>query len=308
MERAKGTIAVAIPEYDVEAMLQFAVEDAFTTSRDVLLVHVLRMPPGDPESFTEPQTAAHELATRVLGEAAHRAEELAAGRVRVSSLLLDGGGGIVKELLQHTVGSETLMMQHRHLGRLRRLATGSTTSAIASRSHVPVISIPEGWRTPETPYGVITVGVDDAEQAGAVLRASFVLADQRGATLRVLHAWWYANGWDDAVAPDLRDEWAARARHEIGARLASFEQEFPKVVVDIDVRHAPPAAALVAASESSDLIVAGRRDPLLPIGSHLGPVARSILQESVCPVMVVESMPLPAAASSTTFENLHPTH
>lgn len=308
MEQAQGAIAVAVPEYDVEAMLQFAVEDAVKTSRDLLLVHVLRMPPSDPESYTEAQTVAHEIATRVLGDAARRAEELASGRVRVNSLLLDGGGGIVKELLHHTVGAETLMMQHRHLGRLRRLATGSTTSAIASRSHIPVVSIPEGWRAPATPYGVITVGVDDAEQAGEVLRASFVLADQRGATLRVLHAWWYANGWDDAVAPDLRDEWAARARHELGTQLASFEQEFPKVNVDVEIRHAPPAAALVAASGSSDLIVAGRRDPLLPIGSHLGPVARSILQESACPVMVVESMPHRVGASSSTLENLHPTH
>lgn len=308
MEDDPAGIVVAVPGYDVESMLQYAVEDAVRTRRGLRLVHVLRMPPSGPEPYPAAQAEAHEIATRVLNEATRRAEEVAGGRVRITSKLLDGGGGVVKELLRSTVGAETLMMQHRHLGRLHRLATGSTTNAIASRSHVPVVSIPEGWRTPEPPYGVITVGVDDAERAGDVLRASFVLADQRGTSLRVLHAWWYSHGWDDTVSPEVLEEWSVRARAELRAQLATLEQEFPNVDVDFDICHAPPAAALVAACDSSDMIVVGRRDPMLPIGSHLGPVARCVLRESTCPVMVVETAPRPAVAAAAAVDNLQAAH
>lgn len=40
------------------------------------------------------------------------------------------------------------------------------------------------------------------------------------------------------------------------------------------------------AAERSDLLVIGRRHHLLPMGSHLGPVARAILDNSACPVLV----------------------
>ena len=285
-------IVVAIPGYVAEALLQFAVEDAVRTHRDLLLVHVLRMPPHSPESYSSAQVEARSFANKVLDEATHRAEVLAAGRVRITSELLDGGGGVVKELRRRSAGAGTLMMQHRHLGRLRRLATGSTTNGIASRSHTPVVSIPESWRSPKTAYGVITVGVDDPEFADDILRTGFVLADQRGATLRVLHTWWTTNGWETTVSTAELDEWSARARSEMRSHLATLEHEFPNVEVDVVIRHEPPAAALVAASASSDLIVAGRRDPRLPIGTHLGPVVRSVLRESTCPVMVVESTPI----------------
>lgn len=310
MKHDPAGIVVAVPGYDVEAMLQFAIEDAVRTRRDLLLVHVVRMLPNGADSYAGARAEAHEMAAVVLNEATRRATALAGGRVQVTGELLDGGGGVVKELLSRAVGAETLMMQHRDLGRLRRLATGSTTNAIASRSHIPVVSIPENWRAPETPYGVITVGVDDAERAEAVLRASFVLADQHGATLRVLHAWWHANGWDDVVSPDVRDDWCERARAELRSQLAALEREFPDVEVDVVIRHSPPAAALVAASESSDLIVAGRRDPMLPIGSHLGPVARCLLRESICPIIVVESTPRPVltAAAAARADNLHAAH
>jgi hypothetical protein len=46
----------------------------------------------------------------------------------------------------------------------------------------------------------------------------------------------------------------------------------------------------VDASAASSLLVVARRDPLMPFGSHLGPVVRQVLREAECPVMVVEPM------------------
>jgi nucleotide-binding universal stress UspA family protein len=42
----------------------------------------------------------------------------------------------------------------------------------------------------------------------------------------------------------------------------------------------------VEASERSDVLVLGRRHHLLPIGSHLGPVARAVLDRAQCPVLM----------------------
>ena len=55
-----------------------------------------------------------------------------------------------------------------------------------------------------------------------------------------------------------------------------------------EVRWGRAGEVLVDASAGSSLLVVARRDPLLPFGSHLGPVVRQVLQHAACPVMVVE--------------------
>jgi hypothetical protein len=52
------------------------------------------------------------------------------------------------------------------------------------------------------------------------------------------------------------------------------------VPITVDVRHAPPTRALLDASSESLLLVLGRRHHRLPIGSHLGPVARAVLRDT----------------------------
>jgi nucleotide-binding universal stress UspA family protein len=68
--------------------------------------------------------------------------------------------------------------------------------------------------------------------------------------------------------------------------VAPLRQEFPDVEVSLAVLSAPPAEALLEAAQGSDLVVLGRRHHLLPLGSHLGPVTRTLLDRSPCPVLV----------------------
>ena len=58
----------------------------------------------------------------------------------------------------------------------------------------------------------------------------------------------------------------------------------------MDVRHAPPVEAVLDAAETCDLIVLGRRHHLLPLGSHLGPVARAALGHATTPVMITPEL------------------
>jgi hypothetical protein len=57
------------------------------------------------------------------------------------------------------------------------------------------------------------------------------------------------------------------------------------------IEHAVPAEALLAGGQSSQLLVIGRRHHLLPLGSHLGPVARAVLQYSTAPVLLEPESP-----------------
>ena len=117
----------------------------------------------------------------------------------------------------------------------------------------------------------------------------------RGTSLVVLHAWWLASGYDAlAVDSSVRSTWTGTSQTEIEPVLAPLRAEFADVPVTVRVRHAPAAEAILAASESSDLIVLGRRHHLLPLGSHLGPVARAALGHSTAPVLITPELAVPA--------------
>ena len=92
------------------------------------------------------------------------------------------------------------------------------------------------------------------------------------------------------VGPAFRYEWSSRSRHELEPVLEPLRREFPFVDVSVSVRNTPPLEAILEATESSDLVVLGRRHHLLPLGSHLGPVARGALARSACPVMITPEL------------------
>lgn len=68
--------------------------------------------------------------------------------------------------------------------------------------------------------------------------------------------------------------------------IAVARAAFPDLSVTLDVRHGPAAEVLLDAAAHCDLLVVGRRHHLLPLGTHLGPVARAILDGSTCPVLM----------------------
>jgi hypothetical protein len=63
------------------------------------------------------------------------------------------------------------------------------------------------------------------------------------------------------------------------------------VPLRLRVQHAVPAEALLARGASSQLLVIGRRHHLLPLGSHLGPVARAVLHYGIEPVLLNPETP-----------------
>ena len=302
MKTASNAIVVAVGPDGADSALRFALDEARLRHCPVHLVHVLQITSG--EAYAGVYEGALEAAQTTLATALDRAAELAEGDVAVTGEVVDTGW-VVGDLAHHTGDAALLVLQRRPLGRLHRLLTGSVTRGVAGRAHVPVVAVPAGWTHDELRPRVVTVAVQDPDGAPALVRTALEEAQARRAAVVVLHAWWFAPGPDaHVVDPAFSFEWSGHARHDLEGVLEPLRREFPLVELSLAVRHAPPVDTLLSATESSDLMVLGRHHHLLPLGSHLGPVARGVLARSACPVMLV---PEPSGDSAPRLVTDRPT-
>ena len=295
MKAPRESVVLAVGTDEVDAALGFAVGEARRHQLPLHLIHVLQLPAG--EAYVGMYGGMPDTAKAALDQAQKKAERLVGSDTRVTAELVDNGW-VVEDLVRHSEGASMIVLQHRLLGRVRRVFTGSVAHRVAGRAPVPVVSVPEGWKPRGGPDVVVTACVQDPIEAPALLRAAFEEARARSATLVVLHAWWLATGFDVVVVDGaLRDEWSARSRQEIASVLEPLEREFFNVEYEIRVQHAPPVQAVLDAARKSDLLVLGRRHHHLPLGSHLGPVARAALDHAPCPVLIT-----PELADSTSTD------
>ena len=290
MNIAPNALVVAVGVDGASAALQYAVSEARRTGRPVHLVHVLQLPAI--QAYAGVYGEAVDASQAVLNEALERATQLAGDDVSITGELVDDGW-VVDDLVRRAHPDQVLILQHRSFSTLHRLYTGSIVQAVASRAHVPVVSVPEAWQ-PGTST-VVTAAVQDPVEAPALLRIAFEEARARSKDLVVLHAWWLASGFDVAVVDEaMRSEWVDRSRAELEPALKVLRTEFPDVTVSVDVRHAPPIEAILDAAATSALTVIGRRHHRLPLGSHLGPVVRATIAHASSPVLITPELSVPA--------------
>jgi nucleotide-binding universal stress UspA family protein len=283
-----GAIVVGLDLDGSEGALTFAAAEACRTHSPLHLVHVLRI--SGAEAYAGVVEGCLEAADAAVDQGLARARELVDGQVPVSAERLDDGW-LVANLVDRASRGAMLVLEHRSLNQLRRLVTGSTVAGVAARCPVPVVSVPEGWR-PGPVEAVVTVGVQDVDEAESLIRRGLVEARARGAHVMVLHAWHIQGGYDSVVADhEFRIEEEHRVALELAPALAAACAEVPDVPVQLRVAHAVPAEALLASGATSQLLVIGRRHHLLPLGSHLGPVARTVLQHSAVPVLLNPESP-----------------
>jgi nucleotide-binding universal stress UspA family protein len=75
-------------------------------------------------------------------------------------------------------------------------------------------------------------------------------------------------------------------KQRLSELVQALGAEYPGVDAEVDVRHEPPAAALVDCSRDADLLLLGRHGHGAPLGFYLGPVARAMIWEAQCPVQI----------------------
>ena len=285
-----GAIIVGVDLAGSPSALTFAAQEARMTLSPLHLVHVLRV--AGIESGAGVLWGASEAADATLRKAAIRARELVGGKVPVTTERVDGGSPVA-DLIDRAGRGSMLVLEHHRVGRLRRFVTGSTVAGVAARCPVPVVSVPDHWRpgTP-LPQAVVTVGVQDSGEATPLIRRGLVEARARGGRVDVVHAWFVEGGYDSVVADrEFTSERERQITRQLAPAIEAAQAEFPDVHLRLRVQHAIPAEALLARGSASQLLVIGRRHHTLPLGSHLGPVARAILHYGIEPVLINPETP-----------------
>ena len=285
-------VVVAVGHDPMESAISFAAAEAASAGCGVHLVHVVHLLARGPEVAMVSELDLERAGRLALDRALAQARGQVGERGPVTSELVVAGS-VVPGITAAAGDATMIVLQHRELSRATRVITRSVASGVAAHARVPVVSVPSSW-TPGT-YGrapTVTVGVDVADRSGPVLRAAVAAARARGAVLRVIHTWNLPAGYDDIVTTSAEyTSWADRAADELRAALEDLVDDRPDVPVQVEAERGHPADVLLDAGRASDLLVLGRHDPLLPMGSHLGPVVRAVLREARCPVLLVDPEP-----------------
>lgn len=289
MSSTEGRAAVVVAVADEhDAALRYAAAEAVRDWRSLRVVHVVHPPRGlaGPEAILISFQAVELVAEQLLRHQYERALELVDGRVPVEPVLRRGV--VVDMLLEQCGDADHIVLQQRHAPRLDRILTGSTAAALAARSPVPVVSVPELWPGPHASPRV-TVGVGDRDVGDHdenLLARAFFEAEARRASLTVLHAWYLPPDYGPVDAPgSVVDGWQEATRRQVEAHVAPWRRAHSGVEVRVDVPHMRPVDALVAASGHSDVLLVGRRRSHGVV--HLGSIVRAAVRECRCPLVVV---------------------
>lgn len=282
-------IVVGVGPEEVESALAFAAAEAIRARCGLHLVHAVHVSPPGPENALLTAVDVEKWGRDVLDLAVKRAEDLVDGAVPVTHELHRGAP--VHVLVEAGRSARMVVLEHRHLSRLARIVNRTVAGGVAARLPVPVVAVPSGW-TPTDGPKVVVAGVDVPERSDEVLRTAVAEAHARGASLKVVHAWsWPAYDPDATSYGEEHKRWADRSRAEVRAALDRLGNESVAMEADVEVHPGRVIEAILGASEGADLLVIGRHDPLVPVGSHIGPVARAVLREAACPVLLANPRP-----------------
>jgi nucleotide-binding universal stress UspA family protein len=271
-----------------DAALRFAGQETLSRGCPLVLLHSYLVLPTGPETALLEFSKAEEVARSTLREAAEHAKDLLGSAVPVSSRLVREAS--VRAVVDASEQAQLVVLERRERPHLTRLLTRSTANGVAAPAHTPVAVVPGEWAG--AGGGDVVVGVDVPERAEAILRQALAEARARHTTLRVVHTSWSPGYFDGTgVSPASNARWAEETTAEIQAVVDGLGDEADGVPVSIDISYLRPADALAEASATAGLVVVGRHDPLVPTGSHLGPVARTLLRASRCPVLLVAPSP-----------------
>ena len=283
------------PGEDCEAALDFAVAQARSRECGIHLVMALRpiwVGPTDVADLRVVNGTFRKYGTDFLIECEHRVHKLSDGAVCVSTEIIHDA--VVPALVAESKNAGLVVMQHHRMNHKHHLPTLSVTNGVAARACAPVVAVPDAWREADDHPAVIAVGVEDAISSQQVVRAAFEEAQRIGAEVHLVRAWFFSAAFDgDVFAGELGRVQNEAVKEEVRRAFGAIGGEFPDVKYRAVAVHGRAPDVLVAESELARLLVVGRHDPVVPWGSHLGPVTRTVLNHAACPVLVIDPRPQP---------------
>ncbi|GAB6987683.1 universal stress protein [Nocardioides pyridinolyticus] len=227
------------------------------------------------------------VGTRVLGDAAAHFEH-ALPEVSVHASLLRGS--VSHALVDASLATRRVVLERRPRTRTH-LHTLAVVGHVAAHAPVPVVVLPPEWHPDPEREGTVLVGVEDVLTSPQLLATALEEAAARGAQLRIVHAWYHSDLYDGvAFAGPALQRHESDLVHQLARELEPALRRRPGVPHELAVVHGRPADVLVDESRRAGLLVLGRHQATVPWGSHLGSVARAVLRDADCPVLVLDTM------------------
>lgn len=285
-------IVVGVGPEEVESALAFAAAEAVRAGCGLHLVHAVDLTPMVADHVLLPPVDMEAWGAGRLTEAVKIADELVDGAVPVTHELASGTP--VGALVEIGRSARMVVLEHRHLSRMSRIVNRTVAGGVAAHLRVPVVAVPSGWRA-DGGRRVVVAGIDVPARSEEVMRVALAEAHGREAPLRLVHSWSLPGPYEGMIAPEETRRWSERARAEVCAALDRVGDASAAIDADVRVLEGRAAEVLVESSADAQLLVIGRHDPLVPIGSHIGPVARAVLREATCPVLLATPRPHRAA-------------
>lgn len=286
-------VVLALGDDGSVAAVRYAVGHAGRLGAPLHLV--LAVPPGGAGTHPSEELELH--------AAMGLARDRAAGEVTVTGALVPGED--VASCLVATVSTcdaEVLVLGRTGNDHSGRLVSGSVLAVVAARSPAPVVVVPAGWRPTTDRDRVVVVGVQDVVEAPALLDAAASAAHGLASRLVVVHAWRAAE--DRAVVHigvlDDPRTFGRTAHENLERCLTALRNRWPGVDVGLDVDRGHPVPVLLAAGADAELVVIGRHHHRLPVGSHLGPVTRALIDHCAAPLLLTDPGTVPTATTAAT--------
>ncbi|MGY1704831.1 universal stress protein [Geodermatophilus sp. SYSU D00697] len=281
-QQAAGRIVVGVDgSASSEDALRWAVEQARLTGQQVHAVCSWELP----MSYDGPLTGdldlsgdAAALLEKTVGNALDAAD--AAGVVRQVQQ-----GHPARVLIDAGRDADLLVVGSRGHGRLPGLLLGSVSQHVTARASCPVVVV----RRHRAATGLVVVGVDGSPESEQALRWAAGQARTTGARLRAVIAWDVPLAY--GITARSEPDWPAHSAHTLATSVAGALGGEGAIRVEQDVVEGDPAAALLAAAESADLLVVGRRGRGGFAGMRVGSVSRHVVTHAPCPVVVHPGAP-----------------
>lgn len=281
--------------------LQFAVVEAERTGAVLSLVNAVHevVPVAPLWPFLLSETLV-DVGRELLAEARTTVAELADGPVECR--LVTASGPATQALVSAGQGAHLVVLGHRSAGVLERLFTGSTTFGVVARATCPVVSVPPDW-VHDRRYDHLVAAVDGSESSAAVLACAFASAQDRSATLDVVHCWRLDPFYDYLVdEASVRQEWRAATRDRIHEMVDRLSLDHASVDAELRLDYDDVSDALVRRSYRTDVLFVGRHGhgglAARAATANPGSTARAVIQHAHCPVEVVPVLPSPSIAGA----------
>jgi nucleotide-binding universal stress UspA family protein len=143
-EQNPKPVVVAVGNDPFDGALEYAIAEAVRVGCGIHLVHAVHVVPSGPELMLIDLADVARIGRGTLQAAAERALDLLPEGVPLTTQLVEGP--VVSSIVEASTDARMVVLEHRDLGRLMKVVTRSVSNGVAARAHVPVVSVPAGWR------------------------------------------------------------------------------------------------------------------------------------------------------------------